>query len=60
VHVGKKVSSQKMPVMTPTLRKKFQTFFWSLLGGAMGKKSPKNGGVFCRFCLWVSAGVYPQ
>jgi len=27
VYVGKKVSSQKMPVMTQTLRKKFQKIF---------------------------------
>jgi len=27
VHVGMKVSSQKMPVMTPNLQKKFQKIF---------------------------------
>ena len=49
-----------MPVVTPTLRKKFQKIFWSVLGGAMGEKVQKNGGVFCRFRRWVSTGVYPQ
>ena len=48
VHVGKKVSSQQMPVMTPTLRKKFQKIFWSVLGGAMGEKVQIMG-VFLSF-----------
>jgi len=46
-----------MPVVTPTLQKKFQK---NVSGGAMGEKVRKLGVVFCRFRLWVSAGVYPQ
>jgi len=48
VHFGKKVSSQKMPVVTPTLQKKFQK---NVSGGAMGEKVRKLGVVFCRFRL---------
>jgi len=56
VHVGKFLHKkcQSWPQLCNKNSNKFFDPFW----GWHRWKDPKNGGVFCRFRLWVSTGVY--